>query len=114
MRNLILACVLAAAACGNGGGDDIAPIDAFASNCGHPGDLGNELGVGKFCQTLTDCGDNMNATLCSSLGDDTTHFCTMLCSPPGSDAGATACGTGAECTCDNSGSCGCVPTACLN
>ena len=111
-RALLVTFALAAAACGNGGGDDIAtPIDAFASTCGMPGDLGNELGVGKFCVTLNDCGDTVEAPLCSSFGDPTTFFCTKLCQPPG-DAGVNPCGTGAECVC--SGSCGCAPTSCLD
>ena len=29
-----------------------ASVDAFESDCGHPGDLGNELGIGKFCASL--------------------------------------------------------------
>jgi hypothetical protein len=109
-------CVMAAllAAC-SGGGDgggaqppDAAP-DAFASDCGRPGDVGNELGIGKFCASLGDC-STPSAPLCSTLGDPDTHFCTRTCLATGP---ATQCGTGAQCTCDASNRCGCTPTTCL-
>ena len=84
--------------------------DAFASTCGMPGDQGNELGVGKFCQTLNDCNGTPSAPLCSNLGDETTFFCTKFCSANGS---ADQCGTAATCTCNSSNQCGCTPNACL-
>ena len=102
--------VLVLVACG---GDDSASshhdaaVDAFFSNCGHPGDVGNEVGIGKFCEILSDCSGT--APLCSSIGDDTTHFCTRTC-PMGND---TVCGTEAKCTCNSSNQCGCTPTVCL-
>ena len=86
-----------------------ASIDAFESDCGKPGDMGNELGVGKFCGSLSDCSSTQDAPLCSSIGDPDTHFCTKMC-PMGS---TDACGTGAECTCNASNQCGCTPSACL-
>ncbi|MCA9678417.1 MAG: hypothetical protein KC464_25550, partial [Myxococcales bacterium] len=89
---------------------DAGPADAFASTCGQPGDPGNELGVGHFCQTLLDCGDTAEAPLCSNIGDETTWFCTKTCA--NEDAGVEVCGTGATCTCGNGG-CGCTPTSCL-
>lgn len=107
---LVLVVVLASGACG---GDDTgsahhdAAVDAFFSTCGHPGDTGNEVGIGKFCEILSDCSGT--APLCSSIGDDTTHFCTRTC-PMGND---TVCGTGAQCTCNSSNQCGCTPTVCL-
>jgi hypothetical protein len=125
MRTSILL-VLALAACG--GGDDGPPAppdppgdgdpdaaaesgpDAFPSVCGQPGDVGNELGVGQFCETLTDCSDTADAPLCSSFGDPTTHFCTRLCDE---GSGSEQCGTGAECACGDGG-CGCTPTECLS
>lgn len=88
---------------------DATPIDAYQSDCGFPGDPGNEIGVGKFCASLGDC-DNPQAPLCSSLGDPNTHFCTKTCSATGP---ATQCGTGAECTCNGGGQCGCTPSVCL-
>ena len=84
--------------------------DASQSKCGNPGDVGNELGIGKFCATLTDCDSTPMAPLCSSLGDPKTHFCTKTCQATGS---ADQCGTGAMCTCGSSNECGCTPTACL-
>jgi hypothetical protein len=97
------------AACG---GNDTASqhdaaVDAFSSTCGHPGDMGNEVGIGKFCLSLSDCVST--APLCSTIGDETTHFCTRTC-PMGND---TVCGTGAQCTCNSSNQCGCTPTVCL-
>lgn len=86
-----------------------AAIDAYESDCGFPGDEGNELGIGKFCASLSDCSSTASAPLCSSLGDPNTHFCTKTCS-----MGSTGtCGTGAECVCDSSNRCGCTPTVCL-
>ncbi len=102
-------------ACGgdSGGGsahpDAKSTIDAFASECGQPGDLGNDKGVGKFCEKLSDCSGNQGATLCSILGDTTTHFCTTTCAMGSTDT----CGTGATCTCNDSNQCGCTPNACL-
>ena len=106
------------AAADAGGGDECAEID---SQCGQPCDLGNSLGVGQFCNHITECENTPLAHLCSSLGSLTTHFCTFRCSSPdaalgGQDGGLpfpTDCGEGATCTCDNTGNCGCTPTVCL-
>jgi hypothetical protein len=100
------------AACGGDGSSSKTPdasIDAFYSECGQPGDTGNELGIGHFCATLSDCNGLQNAPLCSSFGDPNTHFCTRTC-PMGDN---TVCGTGAECTCNSSSQCGCTPSVCL-
>ena len=89
-----------------------ASVDAYESDCGFPGDVGNELGIGKFCAGQSDCSGTVGAPLCSSLGDPKTHFCTKTC-PMGS---TNACGTGDNtCTCDtgNPPRCGCTPTVCL-
>jgi hypothetical protein len=91
-----------------------ATTDAFYSACGHPGDVGNSLGVGKFCTQEQDCTSNTLATICSSLGNDPStpqldaYFCTAICS--GSSA-PDFCGDGAACMCGTQG-CGCTPTTC--
>lgn len=108
MRTALLALILAACG-GEQATSPDASVDAFESECGRPGDTGNELGVGKFCASLSDCSSTQSAPLCSSLGDKDTHFCTKMC-PMGS---TDACGTGAECTCNSSNQCGCTPTVCL-
>jgi len=105
--------MLLAFACGGGGGtppaQPDASVDAFESDCGKPGDTGNELGIGKFCASLSDCSSTQAAPLCSSLGDPNTHFCTKTCSM----GSTTECGTNTECTCNGSNQCGCTPSACL-
>jgi hypothetical protein len=122
MRRLALAFAIAIAAGACGGGDDAGPADAspdaFFSVCGHPGDQGNSLGVGKFCQSLSDC-QGQEALLCSILGGDDppTFFCTMSCNgadagPTDPDAGPTGpCGENASCQC-STGGCGCFPDSC--
>ena len=104
--------------------DSCAPIDG--SICGQPCQPGNSLGVGAFCNNITECSQLPQAHLCASLGDPNAHFCTFRCSVPpeagADDAGGagegglpfpTDCGSGATCTCDNSGNCGCTPNTCL-
>ena len=111
MRAVLLVFILVA--CGGDDGakspDAGASADAYESDCGKPGDMGNELGIGKFCASLSDCSSTPSAPLCSSLGDANTHFCTKTC-PMGS---TDACGTGAECTCNANNQCGCTPSVCL-
>jgi hypothetical protein len=75
--------------------------------CGHPGDQGNSLGVGKYCDQLTDC-IGLQAGLCATLGDPNAHFCTKTCT----QGSTTECGDNATCSCQG-GQCGCVPNACL-
>jgi hypothetical protein len=87
-----------------------AAVDALYSTCGHPGDLGNELGIGKFCTSFGDCAETAMAPLCSIIGDSSTHFCTKTC-PMGS---TNQCGTATMCVCNSGGQCGCTPTACLH
>jgi hypothetical protein len=72
--------------------------------CGQPGDTGNELGVGKYCNGFGDCTGMAN--LCANLGDPQLHFCTMVCQMGGN------CGAGAACQCQGS-QCGCLPNSCL-
>ncbi len=115
------------AACHNGptGTGDLAmpPPDLAVplSSCGHPGDKGNSLGVGKFCTTIGDCtGPGLQTNICSSLGNGRTpspgdtYFCTIYpCKP---DGGAAFCGENAACVCGSGGGmsgCACTPTSCL-
>ena len=81
----------------------------FVSACGHPGDKGNSLGVGRFCQALSDCEGTPHPTLCTILGSSDNFFCTFMCKP--GDAGLTECGENARCACEGN-QCGCFPTAC--
>jgi hypothetical protein len=110
---VIVLALLAAWACGGNSSTPKKPdaaIDAFSSTCGQPGDMGNELGIGKFCNNLQDCQGTPSAQLCSIVGESTTHFCTKTCTSTGS---AGQCGTNAMCECNSSNQCGCTPTACL-
>ncbi len=119
LRVMIGAGLCMTAGCGGGGGaahEDMskAPDMAFASSCGFPGDKAvNSLGVGQFCQMLSDCeapagSMGWKAALCSTIGDATSHFCTFVC-----DATmAGQCGSGASCVCNGIG-CGCTPAACV-
>ena len=114
MKNLLFAAALVLAACGGdnpGGGADMAhALDlTIVSNCGHPGDVGNSFGVGKFCEHQSDCAGTSHPTLCTQLGDPNNYFCTIMCSGP--DAGASECGEAASCACSG-GQCGCFPDAC--
>lgn len=83
------------------------------SKCGNPGDTGNALGVGRYCNGVLDCKGTKNAPLCSIAGDKDTHFCTKMCDPKKS--AADECGSAdMGCACDDSGQCGCTPSSCLN
>ncbi len=75
--------------------------------CGHPGDQGNSIGVGKYCNSFGDCLGNSQAVLCATLGDPNAHFCTNACQ----QGDPTACGEKASCVCQGS-QCGCFPDAC--
>jgi hypothetical protein len=131
MRSLLTTIVLAlaVAGCGDdnkGGGDSGAPMDLsvavgpdmfLLSRCGHPGDVGNSLGVGQFCTNQgPDCTANSKAKSCSALFNgqtpsaDDTYFCSFQCmatDPPGT------CGDNAACLCNSSGICACIPTKCI-
>jgi hypothetical protein len=95
-----------------GGGDECAKID---SACGQPCDPGNNLGIGKFCNYISDCTGSPIATVCATLGVANEHFCTAVCEPPDADDEAgfpTNCGDNATCQCQG-GQCGCFPNSCL-
>ncbi len=94
-----------------------APDMALLSRCGHPGDVGNALGVGKFCSNDgPDCSGNSMAKSCSALfnsqppSPSDTYFCSFQCQmsdPPG------VCGDNATCLCNSLGVCACIPDACV-
>jgi hypothetical protein len=124
-RALVLA-LLVVAGCGDdtttaGPGTDLAvaagPDMQLLSRCGHPGDVGNSLGVGKFCtNTGPDCTGNGKATTCSALfngqppSPTDTYFCAFQCTmsdPP------DVCGENATCLCNASNLCACIPTKCV-
>ena len=94
---------------------------AILSQCGHPGDNGNSIGVGKFCMSISDCtGAGMKTNICSSLGNGVnpdpgdTYFCTVY--PCHLDGGTMECGENATCTCGSGGGmtgCACTPNSCL-
>lgn len=113
LAGFVAACSSSSSGSSSGGTKDAAPadtgVDAVAnSECGHPGDVGNEIGVGRFCQTIQDCIVNTKATVCTTLGDDKNFFCTLVCVAGGP---ADQCGTAASCACQG-GQCGCHPDAC--
>jgi hypothetical protein len=92
--------------------DMAANVDMF-SCCGKPGDPGNTMGVGQYCETNNDC-TNGGAPLCANAfyPQRKTFFCTTTCDAP--DMGPRGCGPNATCTKDrDSGQYGCVPTTCL-
>jgi hypothetical protein len=107
---VIVVCALFAVSCSssNKPPPDAAP-DAPASFCGHPGDVGNDIGVGAFCNTLSDCSNTVSAHLCATLGDPMAHFCTKTCTMGGP---ADQCGMMATCECQSAG-CGCTPNSCI-
>lgn len=93
---IVLLCALAVTGCG---GSD--------SCCGAPGAASNSKGVGRYCDTSVDCEHNGRSSICSTLGNTRTHFCTFECKQADPDE----CGEGAVCQCNWRG-CGCVPAAC--
>lgn len=131
MRNLLLAFALTLSTAACSGGSTTTPEDmakakppdmaVLLSQCGHPGDKGNSLGVGKFCTSISDCnGNGMKTNICSSLGNgatpsmDDTYFCTIY--PCKQDGGANDCGENATCVCGSGGGmagCACTPNSCL-
>jgi hypothetical protein len=131
MRKLVFALMICfTPACSNhdDGPPDMAmaPPDLSAplSQCGHPGDKGNSLGVGKFCTRISDCTtEGAMTNICSSLGNgvtpspDDTYFCTIYPCHKATDGGtADSCGENATCTCGSGGGmsgCACTPNSCL-
>src|SRR5262249_16843905 len=98
-----LACAILLANChtdspGMESTDDLAAaapdFAGFRSDCGHPGDTGNSLGVGQFCVHESDCENKTKANLCTQLGDPDNYFCTFPCKAMGP---ADQCGENARC-----------------
>lgn len=94
-----------------GGARDLASVPDLrgspTSCCGVPGNPGNELGVGKFCNSAAEC-RNQPANLCAATFSPNLHFCTRPCM-----MGGGGCGSGAMCQCAGSGQCACVPGECV-
>jgi len=97
------------------GGDLLACNADLGSNhsaCGHPCDVGNSLGVGKFCNVIADCAGNGMATICSSVLNNGDPLDTYFCTIPVQCDNTTNCGAGASCqTVPGKGS-GCTPNRC--
>lgn len=109
----VVACALLSPGCGDEStpatsGSDAGADAEFVSNCGHPGDVGNSLGVGKFCLSLSDCSENVQAFLCTQIANPDNYFCTFACK---ADGGVDQCGEAASCQCSGN-QCGCFPDAC--
>jgi hypothetical protein len=124
MKNtlLVLTGIFALAACGPASSNKDAGTAADsgpASACGHPGDMGNSLGVGKYCASSNDCPST--AALCSTIEASildnpsipATNFCLIPECDPCSPA-APQCGENAFCACYAVGECGCAPLSCMN
>jgi len=78
------------------------------SCCGVPGNPGNELGVGKFCQATLDC-TSQQANICATTFAPNLTFCTKACTMGGGNA---QCGSGGICQCAQN-QCACVPAECV-
>lgn len=120
MRIPFLVLVLLAAACSSSGSpsgstDDAgapdAPRDALVAapdNCVPKGYVGNDFGVGAFCDETTTCPDSTKAFLvCTAYHDAPSNafFCTAPCTAD------SDCGMNAYCDHNPRGS-GCVPNQC--
>jgi hypothetical protein len=90
-----------------GGSGSGARPDLGGPACAEENDLGNELGIGKFCeQDGGQCGDG-NICLADYVDGELGNFCTKSCSD---DAD---CGEGALCVGDGAQAV-CFPTACAD
>src|SRR5262245_45866643 len=91
------------------GGGGMNPVGAGGSGgssgvpCAEPGAMGNELGVGTYCQTDADC-SGLDASFCTVAHEPSAPpFCTKPCFSAGE--------CGADATCEDNGGPlkGCVP-----
>jgi hypothetical protein len=116
MRIFAIVLCLIAPSCGGGDDKEGPPVDMTASvdlsptpGCGHPGDTGNSLGVGKYCQSSSDC--SPPAGFCTAdVGKG--HICTIINCDPMKDSVSQCGDQGALCRCSMLG-CGCVPGRCV-
>jgi hypothetical protein len=115
MRALLFCLALAASGCA---GEESQQMDmgvhfdmTFASQCGWPGDEGNALGVGRYCDATGDQCSGLKAAFCTNLFVSDEHFCTFSCHAPADGGADDECGSGAHCACSGMG-CGCYPDAC--
>jgi hypothetical protein len=116
MRRFAILLCLAAMSCGGNNAKDgatadlAAPLDlAPTPGCGHPGDTGNNKGVGQYCQSTSDCAPP--AKFCTAdVGKG--HICTIVNCDPTKDPVAECGDEGAMCRCSMLG-CGCVPGRCV-
>lgn len=119
-----IAILLLFTGCDSSGGGIVAPADLadppdLAPWCGHPGDTGNSLGVGKYCQTNADCsgpyGLACSTPIRFSKPYNGAEICTKTCNPSAPISGGP-CGPGATC-CNGHESlgeaCVCWPNSCL-
>ena len=103
---VVLAACAPAAATPDSGSDSGLMVPA--GSCGQPGDMGNELGVGRFCTPGgRQCATAPQARICvvDLSPADMQWYCTRLCSAD------SDCGTDAVCIGDARGM-GCLPARC--
>ena len=83
------------------------PDGSAGSSCCAPGRQGNELGVGKYCATSSDCAGSQATACMGKMSGGTNGFCSTLCKATTSD-----CGSNAMCRIQSGGVGFCVPTNC--
>lgn len=88
-------------------GDETPQTSTPGMGCAAPTDLGNSLGVGKYCETNADCRGNGRATFCLAPFDSASNFCSFIGCMTDAD-----CGEDTTCVVQTSGS-ACVPNMCL-
>lgn len=117
---LTLFAALALAACASddngpaGDGDgDLTDACAGTTGCNGECEVGNEMGVGRYCTPDgNECRGQLAAFCTVDFNDSADSFCTRPCNPDGDVV--AQCGVDAICrTEDGSGPAGCVPNSCL-
>jgi hypothetical protein len=89
------------------------PDMTVVSVCGHPGDPGNSVGVGKYCMQASDCSGNTKAKICTTIQSTDTFFCTTTCATSADCGEAAGCFATDGTPCPGTGLCGCTPLSCL-